>query len=448
MLVGATLAGLTTERVVVANKALCWELYGSLYRLLQVQLNSISDVQLRESVLLNNSNDATNFLYARVLDEAVAAGSALLTNLNARHVHVVLEGLHPAKETTQRERRSRPAVRPTSELVQKVQAELLSRFPEDITFHHPPHDADSQLAYLCASGASDYALVPSNDCDMALFYGMENKLILNPSWGTSSTDIEGVVYRGPDGELCKFDVAMLRCFATIVGCDYFNCRNFGPKKTHQLVKSIWDNGLHPQENCRRIQANMGSLFLPSTEWQVETLADAYSCFSNQLIVTTDGILAPIDEVCGNSSTVPAPILLSSYHALSYSTCKVKVGEDSSEIVNSVSSMTLHEELSPHCNALDIIESKTTETSKSFDQDSHKYVTPYNNSDDHCLVSCSDEAVTLKSKPGYSYNQGTLKEIDPNENQILNGGRDLNSKFTDKGSISQLSGHRPKEQREP
>ena len=116
-------------------------------------------------------------LLYRVYDDIMQASACLLTTLKAQHVHVVLEGLHPAKATTHRKRRERSVMRPSDVFASFVERELKEHFKAGMTMHYPIHDADSQLAYLCATGMADYALVPSNDCDMVLFHGMKGKVI-------------------------------------------------------------------------------------------------------------------------------------------------------------------------------------------------------------------------------------------------------------------------------
>ncbi|EGD81935.1 hypothetical protein PTSG_02621 [Salpingoeca rosetta] len=322
-LLGQTLVSVQRETVNVVGKSVCWELFGTLHRLIrghdaaQVGSNYTSTGR-NTSGGARYAHGATSPAAERVLKLAVndtlLAAEALVHSLQVKHVHVVLEGMHPAKTTTQMKRRKRAGVRPTDELVNTLATLFVQRFPGRVTIHHPPHDADSQLAYLCAAGLADYALVPSNDSDMALFHGMENKLIVSPSWSTESTGIEGVVYRGTKGHLEGFSVDMLRCFAAIVGCDFFKCKTFGLMRAAHLVRTEWRADLTPQDNCARIQEVMGSAFEPSDAWQVNTLSEAYSCFSCQLVRTPSDDILTVDEASGIAASMlptPAPALAAS-----------------------------------------------------------------------------------------------------------------------------------------
>ena len=342
-LVGGSLSALKRERVSVVGKSVCWEIYGSLHRLIQGNLSAfpeeyweqqsrnkalpseIVEAAADDAVAANSSEQQPGVMSAtaraallyRVYDDIMRASACLLTTLKAQHVHVVLEGLHPAKATTHRKRRERSVMRPSDVFASFVERELKEHFKAGMTMHYPIHDADSQLAYLCATGMADYALVPSNDCDMVLFHGMKGKLVLSPTWSPSSDAIDGIVYRGTTGLLADFSVDMLRCYATMAGCDFFSCKNIGPKRAAELVHAHWNPALHPQENCDRVQQAAAQLFefVPSTSWQVSTLAEAYSCFGSQLVRTTVGTVATVDEVSGVHTEVkPAPILLASQQA--------------------------------------------------------------------------------------------------------------------------------------
>eukprot|EP00056_Hartaetosiga_gracilis_P014993 m.241164 g.241164 ORF g.241164 m.241164 type:complete len:469 (+) comp18358_c0_seq1:195-1601(+) len=253
------------------------------------------DDDLESVALKEMQNKALNALIL-LGEEGLEMATSLFDVYGVKELHVVLEGTHPAKTSTIKKRKvtKQKSGFPPSIVYSMVVDELLDRFGEDrIKVYPSPHDADGQLAYLCAIGAVDYGIVPSNDSDMLLFHGMKDRLVLNPFWGESN--MEGVVYEGSSLSLPGFTVRMLRCYATLVGCDYYSVPSVGPVRAANLIRKHWDDTLSAEENCNTIEKNINGKDTACEDWQVSSLADAYRCFSGQRIITVDGNVSTLDR---------------------------------------------------------------------------------------------------------------------------------------------------------